>query len=409
MRICLLTYRGNMYCGGQGIYIYYLSRELHRLGHEVHVISGPPYPQVVEGVKLHKLKSHSVLVSRHGATNHVGPIHSAIDFCEFTATSMGVYIEPFTFSMRAYHEIKRLAPDITFDVIHDNQCLGYGLTLLKRLKLPLVATIHHPISIDRAADFGQARNRLERLRRRWFYLFYVPMQSSVARRVDRVITVSECSAQKLERLIHIPRSLIKVIYNGVDTNLFQNHNGIAKEPKSIIFVGNTEDRKKGIIHLLQAIKIIKDDCPVKLTIVDGGAPQTAYAPSLVREYGLHNQVNIVRRLSVEELVKHYAAAEIAAVPSLFEGFGFPAAEAMACELPVITTKAGALPELVSDGDNGILIEPGDVPALAAAIKRLLEDKELRRKMGFAGRETAKHKFNWEKAAKQTLEVYQQAQ
>ena len=409
MKICLLTYRGNMYCGGQGIYIYYLSRELQRLGHEVHVISGPPYPQVVEGVKLHKLKSYSVLVSRHGATNHVGPIHSAVDLCEFAATRMGIYTEPFAFSMRAYHEIKRLAPDIKFDVIHDNQCLGYGLTMLKRLKLPLVATIHHPISIDRAADFGQARNRRERLRRRWFYSFYVPMQSSVARCVDRVITVSECSAREIERLIGIPQSRIRVIYNGVDTNLFRNHNGIVKDPKSIIFVGNTEDRKKGIIHLLQAVKTINSECPVKLTIVDGGAPQTAYAPSLVREYGLHNQVTIVRRLSGEELVQHYAAAEIAAVPSLFEGFGFPAAEAMACELPVITTKAGALPELVSDGDNGIVIDPGNVPALAAAIKRLLEDEELRRKMGLAGRETAKRKFNWEHAARQTVEVYRQAQ
>lgn len=409
MKICLLTYRGNMYCGGQGIYIYYLSRELQRLGHEVHVISGPPYPQVVEGVKLHKLKSHSVLVSGHGATNHVGPIHNAIDLCEFTATSMGVYTEPFAFSMRAYHEIKRLAPDITFDVIHDNQCLGYGLTMLKRLKLPLVATIHHPISIDRAADFEQALSRMERLRRRWFYSFYVPMQSSVARHVDRVITVSECSAREIERLIGIPQSRMRVIYNGVDTNLFRNHNGTAKEPRSIIFVGNTEDRKKGIIHLLQAIRIIKDECPVKLTIVDGGAPRTAYAPSLVREYGLHNQVTVVHRLSGEELVQHYATAEIAAVPSLFEGFGFPAAEAMACELPVITTKAGALPELVSDGDNGILIDAGDIPALAAAIKRLLEDKDLRRKMGLAGREIAERKFNWEQAAKQTLEVYQQVQ
>ena len=96
------------------------------------------------------------------------------------------------------------------------------------------------------------------------------------------------------------------------------------------------------------------------------------------------------------------------LPSLFEGFGFPAAEAMACQLPVITTNAGALPELVVHDDNGILIEPGDVPALAAAIRRLLCDSELRSQMGNSGRERAESKFNWEHAARQTLEVYEKA-
>lgn len=406
MRICLLTYRGNMYCGGQGVYIYYLSRELQRLGHEVHVISGPPYPQVADGVELHKLRGHSVLASRHGSANGFGPIHSPIDLYEFAATCMGVYAEPFVFSMRAYSEIKRLSSEVRFDVVHDNQCLGYGLNRMRGLKLPLVATIHHPISIDRAADFGQARSWIERLRRQWFYSFYVPMQSSVGRRVDQVITVSECSAREIERLMGIPQSRVRVVYNGVDTALFRD-DGVAKEPNSLIFVGNTEDRKKGVIHLLQALRLIKDECSAKLTIIDGGAPEATYAPAMIREYGLDGRVKIIRRLSREELVRYYQAAEVAIVPSLFEGFGFPAAEAMACRLPVIATNAGALPELVADGENGILVEPGDVPAMAAAIKRLLGDEELRRTMGCASRLAAKRRFNWEQAARQTLEVYRE--
>ena len=409
MRICLLTYRGNMYCGGQGIYIYYLSRELQRIGHEVHVISGPPYPRLAEGVRLHKLKSHSVIVSHYGNSNHSGPVRNPLDLYEFAATRIGVYTEPLAFSMRAYQKIRSLSDEVSFDVIHDNQCLGYGLTKIKKLKLPLVATIHHPICIDREADFGQARSRMERLRRRWFYSSYIPMQSLVARYVDQVITVSECSAKAIERHIGIPADRIRVVYNGVDTNLFRNNNGIAKDPSSMIFVGNTEDRKKGIIHLLQALKLLKDERPIKLTIIDGGAPETTYAPELVRKYGLEGQVEIIRRLSGEELVKRYSSAEIAVVPSLFEGFGFPAAEAMACELPVITTEAGALPELVSDGDNGLLVKPGDVSALAAAIKLLLEDKELRHRMGHTGREMAKRKFNWQQAARQTVEAYQHVQ
>lgn len=376
------------------------------MGHDVHVISGPPYPEVVDGVRLHKLKSHSTIVSRYGATENFGRPLSPLDVFEHVATYAGIYTEPFAFSMRAYQQVKSLVRKEGLDVVHDNQCLGYGLTMMKRLNLPIVATIHHPIGIDRAADFMLARSRRERLRRFWFYSFYVPMQSFVGRRTDQVITVSECSAREIERLIGVPRDRISVVYNGVDTDFFQNRNGTYKEPNSMIFVGNTDDRKKGIVHLLQALSLIKDELRVKLHVIDGGAPETTYAQSLVQEYGLDGQVSFACRLSAAELVHRYSMAEIAVVPSLFEGFGFPAAEAMACELPVITTKAGALPELVSDGDNGLLVEPGNVPALAAAIKRLVNDRELRRRLGSEGRRTAMRKFNWEQAAKQTLEVYQ---
>jgi glycosyltransferase involved in cell wall biosynthesis len=398
-----------MFCGGQGIYVYYLSRELQRLGQEVHVISGPPYPELAEGVHLHKVKSESVIVSRFGTLNNYRNGHSPIGLYEALATRLGVYTEPFTFSLRAHQEIRRLGHNLRFDVIHDNQCLGYGLARMKSLDIPIVATIHHPIGIDRFADYLQARTRIEWLRRRWFYSLYIPMQTFVGRRVDRVITVSECSAREIERLMGVPASQTRVVYNGVDTELFRPATGVEKEPNSLIFVGNTEDRKKGIVYLLKAIQLVRERYPVKLTIIDGGAPEATYAPALIREQGLDGQVNFIRRVSGERLVAQYSAAEIAVVPSLFEGFGFPAAEAMACELPVITTTAGALPELVSDGESGILVAPGDVQALAHAITRLLDDAELRRRMGCEGRRAAERKFNWEHAAKQTLAVYQEVQ
>lgn len=396
-----------MYCGGQGIYVYYLSREFQRLGHEVHVISGPPYPQLPEGVKLHKVRSHSAFVSRYHMGNHSGPIRSPVDLYEAAATRMGMYSEPLAFSFRAYDAIKKLSSEIKFDVIHDNQCLGYGLTMIKRHKLPLVATIHHPMALDRESDFAQARNWIEKLRRWWFYSVYVPMQSFVGRRADRVITVSECSAREIERLMGIPSSRIRVVYNGVDTEVFRSLDGLPKKSNSLIFVGNTEDRKKGIIYLLQAIKKLENDCPVKLTIIDGGAPEAQYVPALMQRINLDGRVTFARRLSGDDLVKWYAAADIAIVPSMFEGFGLPAAEAMACEVPVIAFAAGALPELVADGETGILVPPADVAALAAAIKRLVENRELRLRMAKAARKRVLQKFNWQQAAKQVLEVYQE--
>jgi glycosyltransferase involved in cell wall biosynthesis len=407
MKICLLTYRGNMFCGGQGIYIYYLSREFQRLGHEVHVISGPPYPELPEGVKLYKVKSHSAYVSRYHMGNHVGHMRNPVDLFEAAATRMGMYSEPLAFSLRAYDAIRKLNPKIKFDVVHDNQCLGYGLTLIKRHKLPLVATIHHPIALDRDSDFTQARNQIEKWRRWWFYSVYVPMQSFVGRRADRVITVSECSAREIERLMGIPSDRIRVVYNGIDTDVFNNLDGLPKKSNSLIFVGNTEDRKKGIIYLLQAIKMLENECPVKLTIIDGGAPEAQYVPALMQQINLNGRVTFARRLSGADLVKWYSAADIAVVPSMFEGFGFPAAEAMACGIPVIAFNAGALPELVADGKTGILVPPADVPKLAAAIKKLVQDKDLRCNMGKEARNRVLCKFNWELAAKQILKVYQE--
>jgi len=408
MKICLLTYRGNMFCGGQGIYINYLSREFLRQGHEVHVISGPPYPKVPEGVKLHLVKSHSVYVSRYHMDNHFGPIKNPIDLYEAAATRMGMYSEPLAFSLRAYQEVRKLHPEVKFDVIHDNQCLGYGLNLIKRMNIPIVATVHHPIALDRDSDFEQARNQVEKLRRWWFYSVYVPMQSSVGRRADRVITVSECSAREIERLMGIPANRIRVVYNGVDTDVFKSDEGLPKKKSnSLIFVGNTEDRKKGIKYLLQAIKMLENECPVKLTIIDGGAPETQYVPALMQQINLNGRVTFARRLSGEDLVKWYAAADLAIVPSMFEGFGLPAAEAMACEVPVIAFSAGALPELVADGETGLLVPPADVPALAAAIKKLVQDNELRLRMGKEARKRVQRMFNWEKAATQILDVYKE--
>src|SRR4030042_6831526 len=171
------------------------------------------------------------------------------------------------------------------------------------------------------------------------------MQSFMARRADRVLTVSECSAREITRRMGVPNNRIRVVYNGVDTDVFRGDEDLTKKSNSLIFVGNTEDRKKGIIYLLQAIKMLENECPVKLTIIDGGAPEPQYVPALMQEINLNGRVTFARRLSGDDLVRWYSAADIAVVPSMFEGFGFPAAEAMACEVPVIAFSAGAPPEL----------------------------------------------------------------
>ncbi len=407
MKICLLTYRGNMYCGGQGIYVYYLAKALNTLGHEVHVMSGPPYPSVPDGVRLHKIDGLN-LYETDGLSSLKNPLQlfQPLNFYEVVATHLGMFPEICTFSMRAYMRLRSLVSQERFDVIHDNQTLGYGMLMARGLGIPVVATIHHPIFIDMKADLAQAKRLWSKFRRTMFYSFLI-MQHFVAKRMDRVITVSQISAKDTMRVLKLPEYKVRVVPNGIDINVFKNSNHTPKEPNSIVMVGNTEDRKKGVVFLLKAIKLLQENVDVKLSIVDRHGDYTKYAPKLVAEHGLGDRVTFTGRLSVDELVKRYSVSEIAVTASVYEGFGLPCAEAMSCGTPVIATRAGALPEIVGSDGAGILVPPEDPVALSEAIKRLFGDESLRQRMGKAARKRIEESFSWEVAARKTLKVYEE--
>ena len=407
MKICLLTYRGNMYCGGQGIYVYYLAKALNTLGHEVHVMSGPPYPSIPDGVKLHKIDGLN-LYETDGLSSLKNPLQlfRPLNFYEVVATHLGMFPEICTFSMRAYMRLRNLVSQERFDVIHDNQTLGYGMLMARGLGIPVVATIHHPIFIDMKADLAQAKRLWSKFRRTMFYSFLI-MQHFVAKRMDRVITVSQISAKDTMRVFKLPECKVRVVPNGIDINVFKNSNHTPKEPNSIVMVGNTEDRKKGVVFLLKAIKLLQENVDVKLSIVDRHGDYTKYAPKLVAEHGLGDRVTFTGRLSVDELVKRYSVSEIAVTASVYEGFGLPCAEAMSCGTPVIATRAGALPEIVGSDGAGILVPPEDPVALSEAIKRLFGDESLRQRMGKAARKRIEESFSWEVAARKTLKVYEE--
>ena len=406
MKVCLLCYRGNPYCGGQGIYIHYLSRALRNLGHEVQVLSGPPYPQVVEGVELHRLESLNLYETTDSIVAILPRLRYPLNLYEFMAVLAGTFPEPLTFSLRAYRKLRQLRAEQKVDVVHDNQCLGYGLLLMKRLQVPVVATIHHPVPIDRDIELAYAPNRRHRFRMKRWYSFCT-MQGRVSRRLDRVISVSRVSAEDTERIFQIPREKLRVVHNGIDGDLFRRDDSVPKQPNSIITTDSGESHIKGVAHLLKALQLLRGELEVKLTVVGRGEPNGLHM-GLAREYGLEDLVTITGRIGAEELARRYSASEIAVVPSLYEGFGLPAAEAMACELPVIASMAGALPEVVGgDGEAGFLVPPADPAALAAAIKRLFCDEHLRRRMGEAGRRRVERNFTWEQAAKRTVQVYEE--
>ena len=404
MRIALLTYRGNMFCGGQGVYTAALAKGLHELGHEVHVISGPPLPELAPGIPLHVIPNEMFFaLPLAQALPRDDPFRAFWpgNLWELGLTRFGVFPEMTAFGLRLLLRWRELQRCHRFDVVLDNQSLSWGLLALQATGIPVVGVVHHPLHIDRLADFEID----PRFRRKWKRTLYFPllMQQAVVPRLARVLTVSHASVREIERYFRVPQKDVSVVYNGTDAETFRP----LPRPREtdLIFVGRTEDRKKGIPYLLEALARTPES--VTLKIVDGRIPKDGLVPRKLRELGLERRVVLVERLlTVEELVEQYSTARIALVPSFFEGFGFPASEAMACGLPVIATAGGALPEVVgTGGEVGRVVPFRDPEALAAAITELCRlPAERVAEMGAAARRRVERVFSWREAASRTADV-----
>jgi MMP alpha-(1->4)-mannosyltransferase len=409
----MLMYQGNMYSGGQGIYLHYLSRELANMGHDVHVLAGPPLPELDPRVTLHPIESWSTWTLMDDKTAYVRRMQKEplgmfypLNFLEYLTTRGSVFTLIMAYSLRAFVKLRQLHQEKPFDIVHDNQSMGFGSLAMKALGIPMVVTIHHPLPVDRLNAIIQARNPYERVRRVMFYP--VGMQEMVAKRMDAMITVSRASAQKIEETFGIPADKMHIVYNGIDAEIFRPLPDVEPEPRAVVWVGNSEDRNKGVKYLLQAAAMLRDEgVDFRLVLKDRDRRQLKYAPRLINELKLGTRTTFLTRMPAGELVRLYNRAEIVVSPSVFEGFGLPAAEAMACGKPVIATTGGAFPEVIEDGVSGILVPPADPVALAAAMKRLLEEPGERERLGKAARERILSTFNWPQAAEQTHRVYAQ--
>jgi len=398
MRIALLTYRGNMYCGGQGIYAAYLAREWKRAGHDVHVIAGPPLPDLDPDIPLHVIPNENVFGLKHPEVmRRANPLAliKPMNLWELGVSRFGVFPEMQTFGLRLMNRWRKLQQRHRFDVVFDNQCLSWGLLGIRATGVPVVSVIHHPLHIDREADFSIDPSLIKKVKRTLYFPLF--MQQRVAPRLDKIVTVSEASRAEIERYFGIPEKDVAVVYNGTDAEIFRPVPEMEKQA-DLLFVGRTEDRKKGVGTLLQAMRLLPKH--VTLKIVDGRIPDDGLVMRMIRRYRLEDQVSLVREmLALDDLVAQYSTARVAVVPSFFEGFGFPASEAMACGLPVIANAAGALPEVVgSDGAAGRLVPPRDPEALANAILDVLSDPERLARMGRAARERVERVFQWSDAA-----------
>ena len=405
MNICLFCYRGNPYCGGQGAYLYFLSRELARMGHSLTILVGSPEPWPMPWAEVIQVENLNLWGVRKNFLSPSAPwrIFQPLNFWELASTRLGFFPEMLIFSIRALALLKKITPHRNFAVLHDVQSLGYGLLLMRLFRLPLITTVHHPLTIDFQASLERDRSFKEKY---YTVVFYpLGMQRRVIRRCDRVITSSRETAREIQRAFGVSPHKIRMVYNGLDAEFFRPMNREAKKPHTLLFVGNTDDSKKGIDYLLQAMTLLPDF--VTLTVVDEGTPVKTYAPQLVQKLGLSSRVAFTGKISAESLRGFYNSSEVVVLPSLYEGFGLPAAEAMACGTPVVATRAGALPEVVGEEEGGILVPPRDPRALAAAILKILRDEALRKKMGVLGRQRVESLFTWPKVAERTVEVYKE--
>ena len=401
LRIALLGYRSAPHSGGQGIYLKYLSRSLAKLGHQVTVISGPPYPELDDSVALVELPSLDLY--QHGLRSVTpGQLLDRLNRIEWFSKLTGGFAEPWLFGER----FTRWYADRegSFDVIHDNQTLADGILKVQDGKTPLVTTIHHPITRDYAVALAaEPKWYMRLLIHRWHG--FLRMQKRVAKRLNAVVTVSEASAIDIAADFAVKPEAIRVMPLGVDIDVFRPLSGVEREACRLMTTASADAPLKGLPVLLKAMALLRPKFP-ELTLTLIGKPKAdGETRRLIDALGLEDAIDYRHGISTEEMVACYARATVAVVPSLYEGFGLPAIEAMACGVPLVSTAGGALPEVV--GEAGKLVDAGDEQALAAAIAGLLLSSSEREQLAVAGRERAIQEYCWDRCAERMVAYYRE--
>jgi glycosyltransferase involved in cell wall biosynthesis len=402
LRIAFLAYRGKPHVGGQGVYTRHLTKALVDLGHHVEVLGGQPFPILDDRVPLVELPSLDIYNDYFPMRMPgIWELKHWPDFVEVTAFSAGTFPEPLAFSMRAWDHLRKRKGE--FDLVHDNQSLGYGLLAIQR-DVPVLGTIHHPITVDRRLELEHAQTAYKRLTLRRWYAF-TKMQTRVAKRLKRIITVSESSRTDIVKDHEVDPSIMHVVPVGVDPEQFRPLPGVARIPGRLITTASADVTMKGLRYLLEAVAKLRTEREISLVVI--GRPKAGgRSAETIERLGLTDCVSFVSGVTDERIYELYSESELAIVPSLYEGFSLPAIEAMACGVPLVSTTGGALPEVVGrDNETAFLVTPGDSEALAARIRTALDDPALRAKVGAQGRQRVIDNWSWKHTALKTLEQY----
>ncbi len=393
LRIAFLSYRSDPQVGGQGVYVRAAAQALLKRGHKVDVLSGPPYPELTEGVGLVRIPSLDLYEQPHNGHRALRWHHllSMSDVGEYFSHLTGKFMEPWSFGRRAARYLKAHARD--YDVVLDNQSLSSGLLSIQRSGLPVVGVIHHPIRRDlELALAAEPAWGMRALIRRWYG--FLPMQEKVAPRLKDVIVVSEVSKRDVGVCFKIQPEVMTAIPLGIDQTIFRPQPDIRRLPNRLLTTASADVPLKGLRYLIEAYaQLVKDRPDLELVVI--GRLREGPTADLLRDHELMGKVRFISDLSREEMAAQYSAATVCVTPSLYEGFGLPAAEAMSCAAPVLVTDGGALPEVV--GEAGVVVRKADSRALAIALGQLLDDPERRQAMSEASLSRARETYNWDRA------------
>jgi glycosyltransferase involved in cell wall biosynthesis len=403
LRIAYLTYRGKPHVGGQGVYTRHLTKALVDLGHHVEVFGGQPYPILDPRVQLHQLPSLDIFNDVHpGRFPAYWEINDWPNFVESAQFLKGTFGEPRSFSIRAHRALKTRVND--FDIVHDNQCLGYGILKIEKI-IPTIVTLHHPITKDRKLEMEHTPTWWKRKAiGRWYS--FVEMQGKVASKMPRVVVVSKNSIDDIHTDMKVSLDRMRLVPVGVDHELFSPKPTVQRKPGHMITTASADVALKGLSYLLEALAKLRTEREVHLTII--GKPREGANADLIRSLGLEDCITHVSGVTDERIVELYAEAELAVVPSLYEGFSLPAIEAMATGTCLVATTGGALPEVTGvDNDTVLSCPAGDAEALAATIRRGLDSKELRDRIGAAGRARVVERWSWRHCAALTVDQYKE--
>ena len=403
IRLAYLTYRGKPHVGGQGVYSRHLTKALVDLGHHVEVFSGQPYPVIDPRITMHKLPSLDIFNDHHpGRFPAYWELNTWPNFVEAAMFLKGTFAEPLTFSMRAHRALRERIDD--FDLVHDNQCLGTSILKIEKI-IPTIVTLHHPITRDRMLEMSHTKTWWKRRAiGRWYS--FVWMQGRVASKLPRVVVVSENSINDIHTDMGVSKDRMRLVPVGVDPDLFRPISSISRKPGHLITTASADVALKGLSFLLEALAKLRTEREVHLTII--GKAREGASADLIDSLGLRDCISFVSGVSDERLVELYAESELAIVPSLYEGFSLPAIEAMSTGICLVATTGGALPEVTGrDGETVLSCATADADALAGAIRRGLDDAELRQKIGRAGRQRVAERWSWRQCAQLTVDQYRE--
>jgi len=403
LRILMPSYRSHPYTGGQGIYMRLVTKAMIGLGHSVEVLSGQPYPILDEGVGLTKLPSLDLYSYEKPLDSfNFNLFKDWINLYEWFSHLTGGFSEPYTFGERMARWGKNNYSN--YDVVHDNQTLAWGLLKLKNMGLPVVGTIHHPITMDKRIDIQHAKSiSLKILKWRWYS--FLNMQIKVARKLDPIIVVSENTRKDLVKDFKIDPKKTRKVLHGIDHETFKPIKNIGRAKNRLITTASADVPLKGLIYLIRAYDALLKEFPdLNLTVI--GRLREGPTSEELEKRGIKEKVKFVTDLSGEEIAELYAISTIAVSPSVYEGFGFPAGEAMSCGIPLVATNGGSLPEVV--GDAGIIVQHSNPRSLVNALKDLLNSPEKQKELSYKGRKRVLERFTWKRAAKELVEVYKEA-